>query len=118
MYKHTYKEIVIYGLTEKIIDPILMGKDGNDCDAERCFGYMVKYNILHLDQCLIGYKVDGSISMKGDAHVGVSLLRNAHNSIAYGQISISDFQKNALIVLTALDGTRVIYIRVKSDGDS
>ena len=93
-----------------------MGKDGNECDAEKCFGYMVKYSIRHLNQCFIGDKVDGNISMKGDGHVGGSLLRTAPNSIAYGQISISG-EKNTPIGPTALDGSQVINIRVKSDGD-
>ena len=74
VYEYTYEEMVSAGVAEKLPEPTWMDKDGNPCEEEDPFGYMVKYKLSHLDQCFIGNKVRGNISVKGDGHSTRRLL--------------------------------------------
>ena len=67
MYDHIIEELVIGNIAEELDEPVWMDTHQNIVDEEQAFGCKVMHQILCPEWCVVGDKVGGNISMKGDS---------------------------------------------------
>ena len=61
------------GVAEQLYEPEWMNRDGEIVEEQESFGCKILHRLIRLKMCIIGDKVGGSISMKGDGHRGGTL---------------------------------------------
>ena len=73
MYDHVIEEIREADVTEKLDSPVLMNRDGEECQPGEAFGRKVSHHIKYPYMCIIGDEVGGNSSQKGDSHIDGTL---------------------------------------------
>ena len=111
MYCHITHEMLEAGVAEPLPEPVWMDLDGSVCDEQNPFGCKVFHRLIRPDMCIVGDEVGGTISMKGDGHVGGQLFVCGRKEIPKKKISTRG-KKFTMIGLTALTGEPVMCILI------
>ena len=111
MYSHIIHEMLEAGVAEPLHEPIWMDSKGNICQEQTSFGCKVFHRLVRPDMCIVGDEVGGSISMKGDGHVGGQLYVCGRKEYPKKKIPTKS-KKFTMIGLTALTGEPVMCILI------
>ena len=109
MYEHVIQEMVDTKVSKKLDIPVWQDKYGNKCAEADAFGCKVTHKITKLDWCLVGDKVGGNLSMKGDG--GRKKLLCAQGNVPREKTSYVD-RYFTTIRLTTLSGEPLMCIVV------
>ena len=98
------------GVAKKRDEAVWMDKSDNIVsDKSHSFGCKVTHDIIHPDLCLVGDEVGGTISMKGDGHVGGRLHVTAKGKTVSRNTSKAD-RRFTLIGFILVNGRPVTCI--------
>ena len=65
MYDRLIEEMCDAGVAEKLDSPVLMNRDGEECQPIEVFGLKVTHRIKHPDMCIVFDEVGGNSGQKG-----------------------------------------------------
>jgi len=111
MYDHCINEMVEAVVAAKLHEPVWMDRYCKICDERNAYGCKVDHKLIRPDMCICGDEVGGSISMKGDGHVGGQLMLVGKGQVPMKKISTND-KKFTLIGLTAFTGEPVMCVLI------